>query len=814
MIMRLFSFLIHDSINIHLFIIELFILVNSTHNVDIKIDLENIIVKYFIVYKIVTFLFPCIIASIRARRVKQNDIKILFLTLSISNFIFLNFIYLIGIDLQSPILVISLIGFHFFILKKKKRNPIKICLFIMFFVSNSLFQKQELFYPLVIFRNIISAIIISVAFVIKNKSKFNIKSISSMILTNSSRVVFAFNSSFSLIFLNDKCKKYIKKGIIPINLDLKLLLKNCILNQFSYYDSNTINKFFDLYNLEMQMIRKSNNKRYIYKLQIQNLLMLENAAKYIYSFKTNEVKTIYLIEIKKSVTKNSSWIIKENEENSLNIIRTISHELRTPINGMIGSLSLLKEIILEGCKDLLQIALVSSKLLYNNINMMIDYSLIMHKQFRPSYNFISLQAIRNRLEELFSNKAKMNNISFEILYDYYPFDFQIEYERIVQVLINLVNNSINFTSIGFVKLQIIFQNSCLSFEIRDSGIGMSKYLIDILLNNAPYSSRLKGSEFQGQYGLGIRTSNMILKLLGSELKISSNLDRGTSISFDIKLQSGQMKNNVLAQNEYLILDDKHKSRHKFNAPLVLGGTSKKDIQENKFKFPIISHNPSEQTKVMLSGFAQNIEIEKEEESDFEEENDKSIIIGNIASHTLTTCRKSLIPNNHLIKRSPPMNMSFNVSPKYLEKKNSNLSNANYEVKGVEQIILVVDDEPFNRSVLKSLIIKNFNVKVCEAKNGEKAVKKIKKYINQVILVFMDILMPIMDGYQATSEIRKFTLKFKKSIPIIALTSFPAEIEKAKCLKAGMNDFMNKPITQKQLITCFEQHISFVQRIKN
>jgi CheY-like chemotaxis protein len=126
----------------------------------------------------------------------------------------------------------------------------------------------------------------------------------------------------------------------------------------------------------------------------------------------------------------------------------------------------------------------------------------------------------------------------------------------------------------------------------------------------------------------------------------------------------------------------------------------------------------------------------------------------------------------------------------LNKKNNTVVNA-FNLK--QKRILVVDDNMLNR-MIANVILKEYNVLLSEANDGEEAVHYLKN--NTCDLVLMDLQMPVLNGYQASEIIRQ---KLKLDMPIIALTASDTEEERQKCLEVGMNDYLSKPFNEEQLI---------------
>jgi CheY-like chemotaxis protein len=135
---------------------------------------------------------------------------------------------------------------------------------------------------------------------------------------------------------------------------------------------------------------------------------------------------------------------------------------------------------------------------------------------------------------------------------------------------------------------------------------------------------------------------------------------------------------------------------------------------------------------------------------------------------------------------------------------TNINSKSNVITTDEKIIFIVEDNSINMLLAKTLVKKIIpNAQIIELVNGKQAVDKIKETLPDLIL--MDVQMPIMNGYEATSEIRKMTLN--KQLPIIALTAGTVVGEKEKCIEAGMNDYISKPIDKENLMTIIQHWIT-------
>jgi signal transduction histidine kinase/CheY-like chemotaxis protein len=359
-------------------------------------------------------------------------------------------------------------------------------------------------------------------------------------------------------------------------------------------------------------------------------------------------------------------------------LANMSHEIRSPLNGVIGMLNILKTSPLNSDQtEYIEIAEHSANHLLGIVNMILDHSKMEAGKMKLEQYPIHLKKELSKLIRLFEYRIKDKNIAL-----HFNFDNSIESNilcdnlRLQQVLINLLDNAIKFTTAGDVKLEVRFlelQNNIqkINFRVMDSGIGIDVNKTEQLLL-AFEQADLTTTRKYGGTGLGLTISNQLINLMGgSKLNIIALEEGGSSFSFDIPFQLNTNLFHFENQNE------------------LVNNKSNKDIQK----------------------------------------------------------------------------------------------------------ALIVEDNIINQKVLKKLLDK-LNIPSTIANNGLEAVNLFEK--NDYDIIFMDLHMPEMDGFEATKKIHSLAKYKSKNIPIIAVTASAFEEDKNKAIASGMDDFISKPIVMKNL----------------
>ncbi|HHH19509.1 MAG TPA: response regulator, partial [Campylobacterales bacterium] len=513
--------------------------------------------------------------------------------------------------------------------------------------------------------------------------------------------------------------------------------------------------------------------------------------------------------------------LEANESKSL-FLANMSHEIRTPLNGIVGFTELLKSTDLDNeQKEFTGIIEKSSENLLSIINNILDLSKIESNKVEiESIVFDPVVEFENAIET-YGVKASEKNIDLN-----FYLDPQINKKllgdsvKIKEVLINLLSNAVKFTDFGgrinveIVKVTTHDNKAELAFSIEDNGVGMTKEQqlnVFAAFTQADVSITRK----YGGTGLGLTISTKFLELMGSELKLESQKEKGTKFYFNLELEE-VLEDTKLKDTEF----DEELSLVKYQSktPKQLDLYMKKYLDYFGVKISNFS-TPADLKRVSESNDIDNIWIDIDA---IDEALEKSI--KKLPGHKVTFI-SSLTNRNRIeafglkqartlykpITLTKVLNTLISMtqtdeayidegteSPNKQEKRNEALSPFN-SIK-FEGRVLVAEDNFINQKLVKQMLVK-YSIEVELANNGLEAFERYRNagegYYD---LVFMDIQMPVMDGVEATHEIVNYEQEENlQHTPIVALTANALKGDRERFIDQGLDDYIAKPIENNELL---------------
>ena len=496
-------------------------------------------------------------------------------------------------------------------------------------------------------------------------------------------------------------------------------------------------------------------------------------------------------------------------------LSNMSHEMRTPMNAIIGMTTIAKnsDDIVRKDYCLSKIEDASSHLL-SVINDILDMSKIEANKFELSNEKFNFEKMLQKVSSVivFRVDEKQQNFSVNIDKNI-PAQLIGDDQRIMQIVTNLLSNAVKFTPVGgsiHVNTHLLEEkdNICtIKMTVTDTGIGISREQQERLFNSFTQAENSTTRKFGGT-GLGLAISKHLVEMMNGEIWIESEPGKGSTFIFTIKLEKTAEIDDTLyasgvnwANMSVLVVDDAQETREYFIEVMRRFG-SRCDVAASGEEACDLIHKHGSYNLCFIDWNMEGMDgIELAKRIKAEEDN-KSIIIMISSSKwsELEGVAKEAGVTRFLPKPIFPSTIADCINEclgtDHVIPEGGRITNEGL-FRG--RRIILAEDVEVNREIV-NILLEPTGLAIDMAENGLVAVELFKENPDSYDVIFMDVQMPEMDGYEAARKIRALDFEKAKRIPIIAMTAnvFREDIE--RCFECGMNEHIGKPIDYTKMIS--------------
>jgi len=551
--------------------------------------------------------------------------------------------------------------------------------------------------------------------------------------------------------------------------------------------------------------------------------LLKNFNKMIIEVKSNRENLEQKVDSRTKELEIAKIKAEESTKSKSEFLANMSHEIRTPMNGILGMSHLtLRTSLNDKQKNYIQKIDNSAKILLSIINDILDFSKIeAGKLTIEKVDFDLFKTVEN-VVSVIEFKLHEKNLEFIVGYDTnIGKRFYGDNLRLSQILTNLLGNAVKFTQEGEIGLYISKVSlNRYRFEIKDTGIGLTQ---EHKLKLFESFSQADGSTTRkyGGTGLGLTISKQLVELMNGKIWVESEYGVGSAFIFEIELEEKNeiRKYNIFPDKRVLVVDDNETWQEVLENILGMFNIKVHGVKSGTEAIEHIRKGNIDYDLILMDWNMPQLDGIETTKIISEEYKDKKpptvIMVSSFKQESIVQLAKEVGIKLFLQKPINPSLLNDILSDIFLE--DFKIEHLNEEVLNKNQVqplsfigrpILLVEDNTINQEIVIGLLEQSELV-IDVASNGQEAVDMFKENINKYQLILMDIQMPIMDGYEATKQIKEIN----KDIPIIALTAnaMKEDIEKTKAM--GMQDHLNKPIEVEKLYTTLLKYISIDKNVK-
>ncbi len=531
--------------------------------------------------------------------------------------------------------------------------------------------------------------------------------------------------------------------------------------------------------------------------------------------RTKDGETVGIFGISRDIT--DTKLAREAAESAnmakSDFLANMSHEIRTPMNAIIG----MTELALESddsraVQEYLSVVSESADSLLGIINEILDFSKIEAGKLElESLDFELREEIGSTMKAL-GVRAHAKDIELTWHVDKnVPVWIRGDATRIRQMLVNLVGNAIKFTNAGEVDVDVMLEaqdasTMTLHFLVRDTGVGIPKEQHGRIFTAFEQADMSTTREYGGT-GLGLAITKKIAEVMGGRIWLESELGKGSAFHFCIPVQYARVEVSALEQlpdltgMNALVVDDNETNLLILQETLQAWGIAVTIARSGAAALSQLRTFASQEKPLpllisdvhmpQLDGFG----LVQTIRSDPSLAKITIILLTSGGRHGDIARSKELGVSAYLIKPAKQSELLTAILTSSGPEQRQTVSNKSDPLTLPKMKVLLAEDGIANQKVALGLLA-TWNHDVTVAVNGEEAVQRYREKVYDVVL--MDIQMPKMNGFEATKRIRELEAANGRRTPIIAMTAHALKGDRARCLEAGMDEYLSKPVRRGEL----------------